>query len=219
MRRSPTHSIGRDQSHQTSWLMTVMVKLPPDHPRQAELLRVSSTVPSSAPAYATIAFHTARLLLRSDRVAEAREVLDQALGVPALPSSTVNLFKAARLLTARTLDEFLADAARVPVDQTAADQAATLVRSVNDVLDRDSLGVLNQLPVDLARRAGTSAALPSLARRALTLSAFTRVLLIDDLPTAREMLPEVVRAAPSLATALARLDAVTIDACATRPPC
>ena len=201
------HALDRwDRSRQTPWLMTVMVKLPPDHPRQAELLAVASAVPSSAPAYATIAFHTARLLLRSARVTEARVVLDQAIGVPALPSSTVNLFKAARLLTARTLNEFLADAARERVVQPAADERATFVRSVNDVLDRDSLGVLNQLPVDLARRAGTSAALPPVARRALTLSAFTRVLLIDDLQTAREMLPEVALAAPSLAIAIARLD-------------
>ena len=40
----------------------------------------------------------------------------------------------------------------------------------------------------------------------MTLSAFTRVLLIDDLSTAREMLSEVARAAPSLATPLAALN-------------
>ena len=75
------------------------------------------------------------------------------------------------------------------------------------MLDRDVIDVLNEtMPIALLRRVAASTALPPSVRQALTLSVFTRSLLVEQWDVARAMLPEVARVAPSLATALAALD-------------
>jgi len=189
-----------------------MIAMPPEHPRTAEFLDVAASVPPESPAFATVAFHRARLLLRRGRLEDARSVLDRALAVPGLPVSSVNLFKAARLLTARTLDQFLEDAVRTSLGEIRdIEDIRRLVpyqrKTANSVLDLDALAVLNEkLPLALLRRIAASPALPANAQRELRQAIFTRAVLLGELAVVRELMPAFRRAEPSLAAGLARLE-------------
>ena len=95
--------------------MVALSHAKPDGGQRDELLKAASAIAPASPAYPTIAFHRARLLLLSGRAAEARAVLN-TLQRSHLPPSANNLVKAARLATAWTFDEYLDAAVRSPVD-------------------------------------------------------------------------------------------------------
>ncbi len=176
-----------DRTRADTWLVAAMVAMSPEHPRTAELLDVTASVPPESPAFPTVAFHRARLLLRRGRVEDARVVVDRALALPSLPVSSVNLFKAARLLTARSLDQFVADAVRTSLGEIRdIDDKRRLVpyerKTANSVLDLDALAVLNEkLPLGLLRRIAANPGVPANVRRELHQAIFTRALLLGGL--------------------------------------
>jgi hypothetical protein len=180
--------------------VAALAALEPGHDREADLTSAAGAIGADSPAYPTLAFHRARLLLREGNRPSARRVLDAALAVPRLPTSSINLFKAARLMTAGTLADFLEDAVRTVVEPSGG------MRSGAATLDRDSVDVLNErVPLALLRRIGGERQLPASLRYTVTLAAFTRALVLRDAETARAMIPDVSSAAPSLAAALTRL--------------
>ena len=201
-----------DRTRAETWLVAALMVMAPEHPRTAELLDVTASIAPQSPAFPTLAFHRARLLLRLGRIEDARAVVDRALGMPGLPVSSINLFKAARLLTAQSLDQFLADAVRTSVGEIRdIDDVRRLVpyqrKTANAVLDLDALAVLNEkFPISLLRRIAANAEVPASVRRELHQAIFTRALLLSDLGLVRELLPEFRRAEPSLRTWLAPLD-------------
>ncbi len=119
-----------------AWLVAALSKATPQSPKRVDVLNASASIDPASPAYPTVAFHRARLLLLSGEAPAARDVLDRALEAPHLPKSTVNLFSAARLATARTFEEYLNDASRVPVDASNGAPAAEARAIDQDVTRR-----------------------------------------------------------------------------------
>jgi tetratricopeptide (TPR) repeat protein len=195
-------------SGSSAWLVAALSNAPSDGRQQLDLLTAAAAVDPTSPAYATVAFHRGRLLLQSGHQSEARAVLDRALAANHLPRSTVNLLKAARLATARTLDEYLSDAPRSPVDN-ADDSTPEGAKTI----DRDVVDALNQrLPLSTIRRAGESSILSASIRREIVLAAFTRAVLLERAQTVRALLPRVARMEPLLAGALTPLRTARDDA-------
>lgn len=110
------HAVERfKQADSELWLMTALSKAEKDSPDIAQLIEAAKRTPSASPAYPTIAYHTARVLLAQGKQAEARKVVEEALDLgDRLPQSAKNSFIAIRLRFAQTMDDFLTDSVRKP---------------------------------------------------------------------------------------------------------
>lgn len=159
------HAIERwRQTKSVPWLAAALTKAAADTPELAELLSAAAQVPPKSPAYATAAFHRARLLLQTGKVEEARRLANEALSdrAPRLPRSATNLFLALRTQTAQTLEAFLAEAPRrvavcgsesygdIPKDYDCGEKPEEPPPAQGPLFDADSAKVFNsQLPLDV----------------------------------------------------------------------
>jgi hypothetical protein len=97
------------------WLMTAMSKANKNSTQLMRLLDAASRTRHSSPAYQTIAYHHARLLLELGKNAEAKKLLDYVLNGPdELTVSARNQFMALRLKLADSFDDFLKYSLRKP---------------------------------------------------------------------------------------------------------
>jgi hypothetical protein len=185
------------------WLVAALIKLDPGDARQSKLMNAAAAVPDTSPAYLTLAFNRARVLLLTGEHAAAHDVLTRALAARNLPVSSANLLKAARLLTASALHEFLADSIRTPIVENGAGMP---------MLDLDSIDTINeQMPLTMLRAIVAGHALPDSSRADLLRSVFTRAVLLQDAATVRAVMPALVESAPELQAALAPISAATTD--------
>src|SRR5438093_1235360 len=98
------------------WLVAALAKLDASHEKAAQLVAAATQLQPTSPAFASVAFHRARLLLQSGKKDEVRTYLDPILaqGKDVFPVSAANFLRAVRLQVARNLDEFLTYAQRLP---------------------------------------------------------------------------------------------------------
>jgi len=97
------------------WLMTALSKADKNSPEIKSLLEAAAKTSRFLPAYPTIAYHKARILVAQNRQAEARKLLDEVLESSIeLPVSSRNQFLALRLNFAQTMDDFFRDALSLP---------------------------------------------------------------------------------------------------------
>ena len=196
--RIGAHSSERWQkTRSVPWLVAALLNASGKDAGVNELLTAAGAVNSASPAFATVAFHRARLLKEAGRVNEGREVLDQILNGDRkqFPASTVNLFLGQRMLLAGNLDDFLRDAQReaagfsdnddgreIPMDQKESDQAAN---GAKFFFDLDAANVFNRaMPVAMIKDAARSKVLPPNLRKDVAQAAFARAALVDDHETA-----------------------------------
>src|SRR5262249_18171550 len=150
-----------------------------DAPEAPEILREAAAVPRQDPAFATVAFHRARLLAGRSQSDEARRLLDSWLTGPAdeWPRSSRNLFLAERFRLSRSFEELMRFAARVPVtfqSELGAPAPAEYVPGTG-LLDEDAAWILDRhLPLDLLARAARDSSLSLYARRRLALASWVR---------------------------------------------
>ncbi len=103
------------QTGSEMWLMTAISKAEASSTDLAAVLEEAGKVGPSSPAFATIAYHRARLDIARGKTAEARALLDEMIASPTtFPVSTRNEFKKMRMTMSGTLDEFLKYALRKP---------------------------------------------------------------------------------------------------------
>ena len=147
------HAVARwDATRSLPWLVARSSKWTRAILDRRKLLEAAAAIPETSPAHLTLTFNRARLLLLSGKRARARDVLNHALASPDLPASSANMLKAARLLTARTLGEFLQDAARTPILEQGVGAPA---------FDDDSIDALNeQMPLELLQETASHRSLP-----------------------------------------------------------
>ncbi|MEQ1603829.1 MAG: hypothetical protein ABL999_03090 [Pyrinomonadaceae bacterium] len=90
------------------WLMTALSQADKGSAELSRLLEAANSVNRLSPAYTTIAFHTARILVAQNKQADARKLIDEMLGLgDTLPLSSRNSFMDLRLKLAETLEDFL----------------------------------------------------------------------------------------------------------------
>jgi len=83
------------------------------------LIAAAEKVKPESPAFVTLTYHVARLLIRQGKVDEARAKLDALLAMrDQLPLTAVNEIKRLRMSIARNLAELLEDAQRTPLGFT-----------------------------------------------------------------------------------------------------
>jgi hypothetical protein len=95
------------------WLMTALSKADKNSSELNRLLEAAGNASPSSPAYPTIAYHTVRILVEQNKLAEARKMLDEILdSSDDLPVSSRNQFLSLRMKLAETLGDFLKFAQR-----------------------------------------------------------------------------------------------------------
>lgn len=110
------HSLKRfRETNSDTWLVSAITKGQTSYSQIPILLTAAEKVTLNSPAYATVAFHRARLLLDLGKRAEAKAVIDDAMQFEdRLPISTKNSFSDLRRQVSETLDDFLANSLRKP---------------------------------------------------------------------------------------------------------
>jgi hypothetical protein len=197
------HALARWRAtRRETWLVAAAARMPASHPQLEEVLQAAAASPPASSAFPTLVFHRARLLVQSSRLDQARVALDAVLAAPtALPASAVNLLRAARLLTARTLDDFLVDAVRTRV---VAPYGRMPIGRL--AFDADAADVLNErMPLARLQQAAEASHLPDTLRRDVALTAVARAVLLRDHRRAIRLAGTARRLAPGLGRALSPL--------------
>ena len=212
------HALARWQAtHSNPWLIAALSLTDSKDPKANELLAEAQKVNSRSPAFASARYHTIRLLLETGKTAEARTLLDQTLKTERshFDESALNLLTGQRMLLANSLNEFLADAARVPATlswnddgrelpvEDAEASAETKAQLGKPFFDVDAAKAINeQLPLSVLKEAARSNALAVGPRRDLAQAAWLRAALLGDTKTADELTPVLISLVPELSTLL-----------------
>ncbi len=195
-----THALERwEQSKGLPWLVAATSKANGRQPKVDALISAAAVVDRMSPAFSSLAFHRVRLLIESNRNAEARATLDKILADDRrnLSPSAVNLLLAQRMTLAQNLDEFLQSAQRVPAGFSDDSDGREIPEEESDVketvkgsqlfFDLDAANVFNKLmPVAIIRDAARGKTLAPNLRRDVAQAAFVRAALIDDHETAAQ---------------------------------
>jgi hypothetical protein len=195
-----THAFERwQQTKALPWLVAAITKANGGQAKLVALLSSAAQVDHGSPAFPSLAFHSARLLIESNRSNEARAMLDQVLANDRakFSPSTVNRLLSQRTALAKSLDEFLRDAQRTPAgfsDDNDGREIPEEESSVKELtkgsqlfFDVDAASAFNKaMPVALLREAAASKILAPNLRRDLAQAAFVRAALIDERETASQ---------------------------------
>jgi tetratricopeptide (TPR) repeat protein len=225
-KESLEHALARwQESSSLPWLVAAISKIDAQDPKSSQLLEASAKVEPSSPAFASLAFHSVRLLIELGKTEEARSYLDKLLSArkPNLPPSARNLLLTQRTRLARNLDEFLHYAARVPTAISSGDTAGQIpdnlrfrrergAPSDRPYFDFDASSVFTEkMPTRLLAEAALRTQVPKHLRRELAVGAWTRSLLLgqDDVtaklnPIMEENFPELKAQLRQLAAAEGR---------------
>jgi hypothetical protein len=208
------HAVRRwRETGNTAWLVAALMRVPHNHPYEAALVDGASKVATTSPAYPTLAFHRARLLIRELRLDEARTVTAQmAAASKTWPPGAVNAVRALQLRLATTFDAWLTAAVRTPVGFASDDieDAGTPGRSAVPDIAPDAIEAINErLPLARLVEAVHHPALAARLQRNFLTAALTRALIIGDVDTVRRLDPDVRRAYPELAPELDAWEKVT----------
>jgi hypothetical protein len=179
------------ETRSTHWLVAALWKTAPIEPATADLIRTAADVTPDSPAYTTVAFLRARLLIaRGDRTG-ARTLLASLPDQPTatIPADAVNLFRALRLQAADNLDSWLRAAPRFPSSSGQSfGTSATVEKSIDPAFDVDAaLALTESFPLDRLVGAVATPILPPRLRLIVASEAWTRAVQLrrDDAGSAR----------------------------------
>jgi len=191
------HAIERwEKTKSLPWLVAAIAHAQGQQPKADTLLSAAAAVDHKSPAFPTLAYHSVRLLMESNRGSEARVMLDKVLANDrsTLSPSALNLLLAQRTTLSQNLEEFLKSVQRVPAGisddsdgREIPDQEDTKETTKGDKLffDLDGANAFNSaMPVALIMDAASSKTLASNLRRDVTQAAFARAALLDERETA-----------------------------------
>ena len=181
-------------------------------------MAAATQIQPTSPAFASVAFHRARLLLQAGKKDEVRTYLQTVLaqGKEALPVSAANWLRAVRMQVAGDLDEYLTYAQRFPSGITYDEDGRELPTplfgvATGDVteslpasgmqahFDADAVMLFNQaLPLSLRKEAALRPILPAHLRRELALTSWVEAALLDQVAVAQELATVVTAQMPEL---------------------
>jgi hypothetical protein len=193
-----SHALERWQNvHSIPWLVAALSEANGQSASLAELLAAASKIDQNSPAFASVVFHSARLLSESNRSNEARSLLDKVLAGDrqTLPASAINELLAERTQLAQNLREFLRSAQRVPAAFSADDDGREIPEDDKDAesttngaklfFDNDAGSILNRAtPTNVLNDAARDASLAPNLRRDIAQAAFVRAALLGDAESA-----------------------------------
>jgi hypothetical protein len=194
------HSIERWEKTKTlPWLVAAIAHARAPQTNADALLSAANGVDHNSPAFPTLAYHSIRLLMESNRGAEARTIVDKILASDRqkMPQSAINLLLAQRTTLAQNLDQFLQSAQRKPAGlsddsdgrEIPDDEKETkdATKDAEVFFDLDGANAFNKaMPTTLLRDAALSKTLAPNLHRDVAQAAFVRAALLDDRETASQ---------------------------------
>ncbi len=193
-----------------SWLVAAIAEISSSDPNAPALIESADKIRPGSPAFATVTYHTARLLIGLGKTDEARAKLDAMLGNrDELPRSTMNQIAALRMSVARNLNELLEYAPRTPLGLTDDADSDELPSELDGqglkelvagpLFDQDGAGALTRwLPLSVLMQAASSRTLPPRLRGQVALATFIRAILLGNAAAARDLAPLVTQSFPQL---------------------
>ena len=182
---------GWTRTHTGAWLAATLAKIPPDHPRYAEIAEAARRYPRTAPGGLHVAYHLADLETRAGRNAEARKIVSESIArARAAGESARNLFLDLELRNAATFEEFVSAAPRRAVYGDSAGGGEVFDEAGQAVLDR-------YFPLDLLVRFFEESSLEPSARENFRKVVLSRAVLLGRRDVAQRM-EGLVAGAPSL---------------------
>lgn len=200
------------QKRSLPWLVAALRHFERNSPQAAELIEEARKIRPDSPAYPTVLSRRFQAEIALGRGAAVRDEIDRLL--PALrkswPAGSLNEVLAIRLSLARSLDDMLAFAPRIPAGVFTWSEGDEEKADDRPAFDEDARAILdNGLPLRSLWTAARSPRLPGRLRRSLAVAAFARAISADDQPLALEIMPEMRRHFPAQA---AQFDAYSITA-------
>jgi hypothetical protein len=127
------HSLERwHQTGSPMWLMTAVTKTRPELAGFAQVMKAADEISPSSPAYFTIAYYRAKMLIDQNNKPEARKLVARVLDETTdMPVSTRNLFTQLRMKVSDSLAEFLASSTRRPFGFSYDDDTA---RTIDEII-------------------------------------------------------------------------------------
>lgn len=178
------------------WLVAALAAAKPES--AAELLEASKTIGADSPAYPSVAYHRARLLLGANKPDDARGELDRVLALvdDKLPPGSRNLLLAQRRGVARSLAEYLRDVQTTPVGYDSEQLPEPFPSAL---LAEDAAAVFSDdMPLEvLAEAAETKELAPSI-RTPIVIAAWTRAILLDREDVAARLTPLMIAIVPGV---------------------
>jgi hypothetical protein len=186
-----------DRARALPWLVAAISKAQPDSSGVSELIEAAGKVPRDSPGFATVNYHRVRLLAATAGADRGREAVEQVISADGeFPRSARNLFLEQRLTFARSLDEFLRDAQRIPaaagssVDGTEELLELSPPKSLVSLFDEDAAQILNgDLPLTMLVQAAGNATLSAALRERVARAAWVRAILLDRPELAHQAKP------------------------------
>ena len=207
-----THAIEQwKKKKSVPWFVAALAKSKANMVIATEFMNGTVPVDRSSPAFASVVFHTARLLRETDFAHEVRAFVDRTFAgdVKNWPRSAVNVLLHERMMVSQSLDEFLnaaqrdpagfsdnSDGREVPMEEK---DAAEVTRGAELFFDTDATSVFNKLmPVAIIDAAAGNSILPANLRRDVTQAAFMRAALLDRSATANQAATKLATLYPEL---------------------
>jgi len=191
------------QKHTEPWLVAALMEAKANDPGVAEIESAATKVPVSSPAYVTVSYQRARLMLEHGDAAAARKLTTSVMAGLGSGGTTAarNALLGERIKTAQSYTEFLADAPRTVIEMQseAAFERPDPKQLPRQQFDWDAATAFNrQLPLARWIEAAKSKTLPLHLREAIAMAAWLRAQGLDDAATVKEaapLLPQPLRAA------------------------
>jgi hypothetical protein len=212
------HSLQKwEKTSSLPWLTASLSKITAADPRAPALVEAAAKVDPRSPAFASLAFHSLRLMIEANRTDDARKRLGGLLesSGSSLPPSALNLFLSLRMKLATTLNDFLKYALRTPAGTTFDEDGRELSADAStenkpgqsprkrSTFDTDATRVLNEkVPLSILIESATNKTLPAHLRRDVAIAAWTRAVLLDDEGAAGSLVPVLQALVPELKTNL-----------------
>ena len=202
-------------TREVPWLVAALKGLRPSHGERPLLLRHAKEIPAASPAYPSVAYHAARVLMAAGNTAEARQWLTRVLENKSqrLPLSSTNQLLGLRMATARSLDELLADAPRRAITLASYGSMRELLFNMESksfkrlgsrtFFDYDSVLAFNtQLPLNLLIASARNLTLPNHLRKRIAAAAWTRAVMLEEMDIAAGLSGDLEKLAPELRAGL-----------------
>lgn len=206
------HALDRwERTKSLAWLVAALTTVNGQEPKLPTLLSAAAGVSHTSPAFPSIAFHQARLLMEAKRGDEARALLDNILtnDRAQMSASAVNTFLGARMMLAQNLQEYLATAQRVPAGFSDDNDGREIPDDPKDAeqiaggskffFDLDAANVFNKaMTVAVMKDASLGKTLAPNLRRDVAQAAFIRAALLDERAAANQTAPVLQEMYPQL---------------------
>ena len=200
-------------THETQWLVAVFANLRKGEATDAEL-KAAAAVPASSSAQPTLQYHLARLALVGGHAAEADAIVGKALARNDLSTSSRNRWLHLQLLSAGTLDGFLAAVPRKAVNDNKADAVPNDQGTKTDAAANDtdvSTAMYRDMPLDVLKALYERGKWSDTRKEDLAEKLWTRAAILGDWATADSVNAQLMKGRATTAALYTRFQGARDD--------